>query len=83
VPTSCQYFQVVNLSNGMQCTHWLRKDWGVGEVLEISQRFRAGHLLRIRWQHAGEETWHKMQELRPPWRVERIVRGRSMPGIRR
>jgi hypothetical protein len=77
------FFHVCDMSIGMQCTHWLRKDWGVGEVLEISQRFRAGHMVRIKWEHGQEEVWHKMQELRPPWRVVRIVRGRSMPGMRR
>lgn len=83
MPTSCQYFQVVNLSIGMQRTHWLRKDFGVGEVLEVSHRSRAGHMVRIKWENGQEEMWHKMQELRPPSRVVRIVRGRSMPGMRR
>lgn len=78
------YYHVTDLYLGMQCTHWLRKDWGVGTVLEIAVRTRAGYNLLIRWDD-NSESWHKMQELRKPAATRLIVRPtcRKVPGFTR
>ncbi len=78
------YFLAEHLTPGLQATHWLRKDWGVGVVIETRTVVSVGNEALVRWA-AGHESWHKLQELRGAHVSKRVIlkTARGIRGPRR